>query len=704
MGWIKLTTTRSELGRAGLTFGKDFSTVRAVRFIANADISQGESTEVRFSDTEILGGPITSQVQYCYIYVRDDGVYIAKSGPSDIMEKISLEAQGAVIQIPADASRDSQVNKIWLFRRGRTLGGAFYRVAAVDVSGTGAVTINDELSDADALIVNIRLEGDNERPPVNIIGIEGPYYDRLFALTATHLYPSRRLNPESFSAGQVILIAGADERALWVRKAIGGLYVGTTKDIYRISGTGAELPDGTMDFLKQPLNIDTPPISESVAQDGNLLVYLAADGWRTISGGGSELLTRGTSLLYHGKARHGVSAINIATGRFRAAIVGGQLSAITPEGESFTSAKTIYQYRFSNDHWYRHVYSRYWRSIIRAPGGILLAGDIFGFVWRLDAGTLDQGENIPVEMRTRDDDLGEPFARKDPQDLRILVNTGGAQGLIELYFDHFYPIASSALQFSRSWVGERVFNISDNFSFNHIQMKLTGSFPAFNWAGYKIGYATHPLTTNGEMPASDFGYPGVKTISAIQMRVGTFGQPRIFTPIVDGIAYPPFTVTSGPDDPVNYTHAFYSDAVHAVELGLAVDGNIEMYSWTPLITAKRPLGIKVWDSGPLDLGTRETIWPRELWMKVEATADLSVSLFFDNILLGTVTAEIEGISITKVRIPLPRGYKGKVPRFIIRSTEPFYPYWFEFVRRETGDVSEKKPIRVDAGFGGQVAL
>jgi hypothetical protein len=82
-----------------------------------------------------------------------------------------------------------------------------------------------------------------------------------------------------------------------VRKALGGLYVGTSKDIYLLEGTGGELPDGTIDFTLRPLNIDHPPISEAVAQEGNLMVYLADDGWRAMGGAGSTLLSGLTSIL-----------------------------------------------------------------------------------------------------------------------------------------------------------------------------------------------------------------------------------------------------------------------------------------------------------------------------------------------------------------------------------------------------------------------
>jgi hypothetical protein len=72
---------------------------------------------------------------------------------------------------------------------------------------------------------------------------------------------------------------------------------------------------------------------------------------------------------------------------------------------------------------------------------------------------------------------------------------------------------------------------------------------------------------------------------------------------------------------------------------------------------------------------------------------------------GTLTAVIppEELNVaSKIRVPVPRGYKGRVPRFVITSCEPFYPYWIEFTRRETRSQLEKPPLRKDFHFGGKV--
>jgi hypothetical protein len=642
------------------------------------------------------------EVEYKYIYVRNDGTYIAMSAPSEASLRAVFESEGASVEIPADASRDSQVNEIWLYRRGAGLE-SFYRVAVQTVAGTGAVTIDDNLSATDALIVNIKLQEDNITPPDGIIDIEGPYFDRTFALTETTLYPSRRLSPDTFSVNQSILVAGSDETALWVKKALGGLYIGTTKDIYLLSGTGAELPDATMDFTLTPLNIDNPPRSRAVAQEGNLLCYLAADGWRSISGGGSELLVANTSLLYRGKARHGVSAVNMA-GRFRGVVAQGNLLAITPEGASTESSTVIYRYRFSAQRWYRHVYPTNIRNIYREPDGVVTFSDDAGFVWLLDSGTTDNGADIPVTMWTREDDIGIPFARKDPHDMRFLLDTGGDLLRIAFHLDHSTS-ASKVLQATRYTTGEELFDLTDLAAFRNVQMRMTGSFSSFKWANLNLGMNQLPMVFRGQTSPNNFNYPGVKTIVGIQLRVCTLGAVRTFTVFLDGSQDEVFTIQSAVDEPVNFTHMFEYPARRAQELQLVIDGDVELYSWEPIVTAQVPLGTLVWDSGPMDLGSGEFIWPRELWIKAVCGDDLYVEHYFDGVAYGAVVVPVEASlrgTAAKLRVPIPRNYKGRVPRVVITSCEPFYPYWYEFVPRQTRAGIEIPPNRVDARFGQKV--
>jgi hypothetical protein len=524
-GWSRLLVRRGDMTRFGSSSAKDWKTVRAIRLVVQATAMN----TVAIDDIRIISNAVVGRYKWAYVHVYNNGTYQAKSAPSALSAETQMQSQGATITVPADASRDSQINETWLFRGGGAMD-SFYRVAVkTSVSGVGSFTISDALSDIDAMTVNIKLETDNAPPPDTIIDIEGPYYDRVFALTATHLYPSRRLNPDSFASGQVVRVSGADETALWVKKALGGLYIGTTKEIYRLDGTGAELPDGTIDFTKTPLNIDHPPVADGVAQDGNLLIYLADDGWRTLGGGGSSPIAGDTSLLYQGKTRHGVSPVNLTSGRFRAAIWKGQFVALTPEGSSTTSSTVLYRHVPQRGGWQRHVYASAFRCVYREPDGTLLASDAAGYLWQLGTGTQDDGADIPITIWTKIDDDGQPFNRKDPIDLRLHLDTGGAVLTAAVYLDGSETAALSTTA-TQSTVGITAASLEDVAAFRQMQLRLTASVSVFRLVGFGVQYTPLPVPVRGILTPTNLDDPRIKTLSGFQIRVGTFGLARTLTP------------------------------------------------------------------------------------------------------------------------------------------------------------------------------
>lgn len=887
-GWTRFSVRRSQMQRVGNTTGKDWSSVRAVAFTVRVS-GGGTASLLRFDNVRIIGGaqrPLLGAYKWAYVLVRNSGTYNAISAVSAYSAETIFEAGGATITVPADGSRDSQVNEIWLYRFGGVMDG-FYRVTVkTGVSGTGAVTIDDTTSDADAMVTNVKLQTDNTTPPDNIIDIEGPYFDRTFALTSTDLYPSRRLNPDSFATGQVVHIAGADEVGYWVKKALGGIYIGTSKDIYRLDGTGAELPDDTIDFTLTPLNIDHPPVNDAIAQDGNLLVYFADDGWRAMAGSGSKSLTGYTSLLYRGLTRHGVSPVNLSTGRFRAAIAKGRLVAMTPEGASTTSTGILYRYVADADVWYRHSYTPTFRCVYREPDGTLIASDTSGFVWTLDSGTQDAGSDIAIVMWTKVDDAGMPYQRKDPNDLRVRIDTGGNAATLAIHLDGSGSVATNGTKtLAQNGEAVELEDLTTNALpvFTQAQYRVTGSFSTFKWydstlnfrernmslvgkvektnvgyAGEKViaglilklctlgaartitpyldGVATSqtfsvttgasdPETTllqftaaqtatdiawsasdavevvdwapivlyqlpvrikvwenkplvpsavrrrfggltvqcnthgasatltpvvdgtdqsaitfsssdligktltfqdvvgrdlwcritsstafnvhgvepivletlpqqfQGLTPRSTFGYPGVKTVSGIQLRICTLGSALSVTPYIDGDAQDAESITSTTDNPIDTTIAF-TESQEGVEFSLLLSANAELYSWSPIVTAQRPLGVKSWDSGPLDLGTRELVWLREMFLKVRAGDDLTITPWFDGHAYPSVTATVTAGVDTIVPIYVGRNYVGRQPRLVVTSASSFYPYWIKVLPRLTGQGGQKPAITI----------
>ena len=552
-GWNKLTTTRGTFERIGQTPGRGWNTIRSVHCFVTA-ITGFTRSATLFDDVRFTGGAssvLNGDYQWVYMLVRDDGSYISESPGSAVSVSSTFTGQAATIVIPQDDNRDPQTTQVWLFRMGGTLDN-FYRVKVYQLNPftTDAITLVDDLSDQDALEIDVVLPIVG-LPPNGIIGIEGPYYDRLFALTPTHLYPSMRLMPDNFSPEQVIRISGADETALWVKKAFNGLYIGTTKDVYRLDGTGAEYPDGTLDFTLTPLNIDNPPRNEAVAQEGNQLVYFAADGWRFFQGAGSQLLTGETSLLYRGQDRHGIFAVNTA-GRFRAAITRGQLTAITPEGGESGWAVHLYRYTFKDEHWFRFVYKANFRTIYREPDGTLLAGDINGFVWQLDTGNSDDGIPIQVTIWTPRESDGSPFSPKVTVNTSINIDSNGDQFQVALCSDDDGTVRSTYTGATQDLVPS-VQNISgeafdSEFMWRQLQLQITGDFTHFRLSGYAIPYISLPMATKAwdSGPLDLGGNHDIVWLRKLKMKVRAATNLTI-RPFFDGIEFDPIPVEINQD-------------------------------------------------------------------------------------------------------------------------------------------------------------
>jgi len=677
--WTLLRAKREQFTKSGSTAGKGWNTLCRVR-VAATMAAGGTTSIVRFDAIAFVHGQLLGGYSYRYILARDAGEYVALSPVSLPSAEVSFAGESALVFIPPDSGRDPYATEVWVYRMGQDLD-SFYRVATklfsaandaafamtakweigtigqelqleagafnstmtdeidweADViiygfsnhnsedelvwladcgasldltTTTGGLVISDTMSDLEALEIDITLEADNQTPPSDMVGMAGPYYDRLFCLTATTLWPSRVLNPESYSLGQSITVGNTEETAYWVMQALGGLYIGTSRDIYRIDGTLAELPDGTIEAQKTPLNIDHPPIGAAVVKDGPVVIYLAHDGWRAMTGQSSTLLVGPTSLLYRGYTRHGISPVNLDSGRIRAAITKGQFVAITPEGTVTSSSHVLYRYAFALQRWYRHTYPSLWRSIAREPDGTLIAGDTTGQVWELDAGTYDDDHALNVTIWTRAEDDGKPFSPKTSTDLQVNLDTAGSDLAVAVHVD---TSATAAVTGTVSSTGRGTDHVALTAlaQWRQLQLRLTGQCSTFVFAGYAIPYLTVPL------------------------------------------------------------------------------------------------GVTAWDSGPLDLGTRDLIWIRHVVIKARAAAPLTVTCYFDGVAWPAVVAERQGPVYDTPTIYdaiLGRGdqgaYKGYVPRVVVTSTAPFFVWWVELIERSTSAQTDKKNRRFNAQMGG----
>ncbi len=653
-GWNHFSIARGKISRVGLTPGRNWSTVMAVRLVVTA-IAGGSGAAVIFDQLQVIQGGFTGKYTARVVAAYDNGTYVALSGPSAISNEIEVFGQGLTVSVDQATitALDPQVTALWVYLMGGRLN-AFYRFAVQTItfvstefdytsafesayftsvsglanytqafevdyggtigpkshnytfeerflSGSDPLLINITESEITALAANIRLETDNTIPPDSIIGIEGPHYDRTLCLTATHIYPSRQLNPDSYATGEAVRVGSAIETALWI-KALGrgNLYVGTTRDVYEFDGDWTVLPDGSINVVKRPLHVSEPPVSAAV-EVGTIngvetLIYLSGDGWHGLGLG--PLVNNAVDLLWRGFTRHGVSYANITdtSARFRCAVAKNVMFALTPEGASTTSTSVIHAYHFGKQRWYRFTYPQAFRSILAEPDGTVIAGDGSGFVRLLDLATKqDDGVDIPVILWTPVDDNGQPFTSKAPENLWMRLDTGGNTATVAFHLNGNDAQASSSTTVQAQTDTENM-DVTSVPECSQLQLRITGNFSTFVFRGWSLRYLDYPI---GQM-------------------------------------------------------------IH--------------------------------DTGFVDLSGDILKWVKRIRFKARALGDMTVTPYWDGSAGsgGTVNVSTYRGQPTVYELPLSREDRGKVGRVVITTTQPSNVYWVEFIFNGTGKQLQKR--------------
>lgn len=390
----------------------------------------------------------------------------------------------------------------------------------------GDLTIEVRADEAEALATDQILERDFRVVPEDIVTIAGPFRDRILVLSQKAnergiLWVGERRQPSQFRWSRAFAVGDDTESCYWIACTTGGAYIGTSRDLYTLDGSGNENDDDTVDFELKPVNIASPPVGPELAMEGNGFSYRAKDGWRTFDGAASIVIPKAlVDLLYKGKTRYGVSPVN-SSGRFRAAILNSQLVAITPEGASSASSRVLHRYDAPLQKWMRHTYPYDLRSIHREVDGTILVGDSAGHVFQLDSGATDNGTDIPVVAWTRLDDFDAPMSRKDPFDMQALLNTGGADATVGLYLDGSESAAASAIVRNSTALLHKK-DVSTLPPYRRAQFRITGSFQTFKLYDLSLNHRIRPQ----HRMAVDTGYiqtgrPDVDWIKEVRLMVNS---------------------------------------------------------------------------------------------------------------------------------------------------------------------------------------
>lgn len=501
--WARFSVPRKSFFRSGGNSGRGWDTVIGIRFIATSLQPEFTFGQIGIDRITISGGanhPFTGTFTARYQWVKNFGNYVALSPASDASDPITTKANGLFVRIPnaAIAARDSQVNEVWVYLFGGALNG-YYRFAAEEFT-QGALRIDVNIREVQAVIANIVLDLNLSVPPDDIISLAGPHYGRFLALTPYGIHISQPNNPDTFSVNEVIKIGDGGEIPYWMVLSDGRILVGTSLTIWEVSGTLTRSPDGTIDARKTQINVPGPA-DKTVAVDGSVIGYIAADGPRLLVGYQSKLIVGGLDLLLRGETRYDVAPMNLglAPGRTRMAIKDRFLFMVAPEFPYNDGSPVVYRYDMSENRWMRWVYPYTFRSIYKEPSNLLIAGTNDGRVVGLEGGTNDNGSPIAFELRTVAEAPGGALIKKDFHDIIVNLDSGHSnspiQGVgIQFYKDDETTAAVNLL--ARGGVGNTTWQaeVTDLSGARRVAMKISGSSDTgFKFYDYSLNFRERPM-------------------------------------------------------------------------------------------------------------------------------------------------------------------------------------------------------------------
>lgn len=643
--WSTLTSKRNEFIRQGSDSTLDWKTISSIRITATGNVSDNWFGAANPHFTGGGLGQLNGLYEYRYIQVNDNGIYVAKSGPSPTSDPVLVFNGKVTINAPIT---DSQATDVWVYRRslpttenrqddGTDTGqpiipllDKFYRVypeGGVDnTSDIEALRLNDVLNEQIASVADIT------EP---FIGMEGLVNERMLYLTKSFLYLSDLLNPDGYDTSRTIRVSGDPSEAnLWVKQISNGLILlATTKDLYEITGTLLPNPDGTTDVSIKGLGERYPPICADFAFGAisgvGSIFYIAADGWHVTTGSNSALISPQLNKLFQGEDRYKLPAIKIYPGdvaRYDIAIGRNKLYCISQHTDG-TRRLIIYD-----------ILRKTWRLQYIDPvsicvtetdrvllgfgggSGNLLFEMEFGDDATVDSDEPNKGQGFILE--TVLDHNNQPRNRKDTFTLKLNMDTGGQD--VSVY------IAKDKADDDQDWVHLGDYSTEEQST---IFIKLAGIFVdqtkwndplGFRYAlritnkndqivrfklyEYTIEYDPRPEQVNYlRIPNFNQGSYARKRWIAFAFTIDTLGHNVTFTPLIDNAASATSTVTK--DGRLTYVHFFLGDTVGIDAGGILQSNNeeepFEFYevNSTETVTEKLPPSAKFWLIPQDDYGT-----------------------------------------------------------------------------------------------------
>jgi hypothetical protein len=584
---------------------------------------------------------------------------------------------------------DPQVNQIWIFRQGGNLA-QWYRVL-VFTSANWTVPQYDYLTDFAAeqidITVNLALVSINSTGITDkIYDIVGPIEGRWWYFTTHFMYPSDINDPDLVNVGLGVRTTGSNaEIFLWARKvAYNQVLVGTSRDIYLLTGTFTTLPDGTVDIYYDSIGAKMPPITyDAVAVNGQVF-YLAADGWRScdVNNDVQLLVAPNTDRLYRGITCYGYSVdIQIVPGsvRFPIAFSRNKLWCSIKNQSRIEVLDSI---------------RSYWRSMSIGKGDCLAMcstqdGNILAF-FAADQKLreLDQQTSLEIDGSTKQTvnllspvfDGGTPKQRHEFYTLKVRLATGSGENLaISLITDTgaTYNLGNVT---SNGLVTEQILQLAilgTELPLSRFwQFSATGTFSQFTLDDIEIDFDTRPIQlTSLRLLPSNYGTAQKKRMRVWPHVIDTMGNEINITPDVDGVLQPTVTFSSNQKQTLLY---FFNTDVFGIDYGAFLQvvppesgplGTFEYFgALNPDIVQTLPIARQFDQVGPEELFRYGKIRQFEIRVLPFGESALPWTIYFnDNSIIEGEIEVLEGLEQSYF-VGVPPGTAGSIVRITFGPT------------------------------------
>lgn len=577
------STTRTAFGYA-YDYVLGFSDTKRFRDDGSTCTDLGQTkASVALTVSSAGAGVLTGVYTYVQVNVFVNGAYKAKSA---LNTSVSITATAENVNVTAQ-NPTAPSNEVWIFRKGGTLQ-QYYRVKRL--TSSYSTLFVDNVTDETAILENVTLNDlavsiNSTDFPDAILEVVGPVNGRLFFFTANTVYPSEVNSPESYVPGQGVPYSGnasGSEVFLWAKKvARKVIMVGTTKDVYIITGTFITMPTGVLDIDIFPLGVHDPPISIDAAVYNSSVAYMAHSGWVICDTSGNiiNLCDDRIDKLYRGESTAIVSTSDLnagvpiyiypATGpggaslRYSCAIARDKLfcrmPVITANDPTLTFGSSVHIYDFKRKYWREGNWTVPDMFFAQEDGAVIgfVSSDLKLKEFDYQFSKTNDGTNLNIDLRFPTWNLnGNPGNRKDLWTLRFKIDTGNANVGIRHSLDDGVTFSSAAGNIAANGLTEVVVSYGASSQAKSFTLRLVGSsLSTFRLCDVSVEYEERPEPTlvyrhlRYNLGEIDGQYVRV---GALPIVIDTFGVNVTMTPIINNAAGTPSTINTTGKRSVKY--------------------------------------------------------------------------------------------------------------------------------------------------------